>query len=84
MFLTSMRWQWSASCLGGAAVTVAALMTQRAATMCEKEGPYWDPEPLERAAKVFREINERPNAKQVSLFSHTFVGFDQRSDAKGV
>eukprot|EP00210_Caulerpa_lentillifera_P004067 g3880.t1 len=54
--------------IGRVAVLAAGLtaaIANKTAIYCDKEGgPYWDPEPLERAAKVFREINERPNANR--------------------
>jgi len=55
--------KWRTMSIG---MAVATVFTDRQVGLCEKDGPYWDPEPLERAAKVFREINDRPNAKQVS------------------
>lgn len=50
--------------VAGLAAGLAVLAANERIIHCEKERPYWDPEPLERAAKVFREINERPNANK--------------------
>lgn len=59
--------KYRATCVTAVAASLAAIVGSKGVSYCEKDGPYWDPEPLERAAKVFREINERPFAKQVLL-----------------